>query len=71
MQDLVFFNLFSHFSDTVLGDTGDPWELFIIDDCDDNRLGATMDKVGVRVLEDKKHERIAKGYCGQGEEGKH
>ena len=30
-----------------------------------------MDKVGVRVLEDKKHERIAKGYCGQGEEGEH
>ena len=30
-----------------------------------------MDKVGVRVLEDKKHERIAKGCCGQGEEGEH
>ena len=25
-----------------------------------------MDKVGVRVLEDKKHERIAKGCCGRG-----
>ena len=30
-----------------------------------------MDKVGVRVLEDKKHERIAKGCCDQGEEGEH
>jgi len=36
---------FSRGSDTVLGEAGDPCELFAVDQCDDNPLGAIMDKV--------------------------
>ena len=38
---------FSRGSDTVLGEAGDPCELFAVDQCDDNPLGAIMDKVKV------------------------
>uniref|UniRef100_A0A1X7ST04 CXXC-type domain-containing protein n=1 Tax=Amphimedon queenslandica TaxID=400682 RepID=A0A1X7ST04_AMPQE len=38
---------FHRSTDTVLGKTGDPRELFLIDDCEDNSLGAIMDKVEV------------------------
>ncbi|XP_011402705.2 PREDICTED: DNA (cytosine-5)-methyltransferase 1-like isoform X1 [Amphimedon queenslandica] len=38
---------FHRSTDTVLGETGDPRELFLIDDCEDNPLGAIMDKVEV------------------------
>ena len=40
-------NWFSRPSDTVLGEVGDPCELFQVDQCDDNPLGAIMDKVNV------------------------
>ena len=33
--------------DTLLGETGDPCELFVSDDCDNNPLGAIMGKVNV------------------------
>ena len=45
---LLFF--LSRSSDTVLGETGDPRELFLIDDCEDNPLGAIMDKVEVSLI---------------------
>ena len=38
---------FSRGSDTVLGETGDPYELFVVDQCDDNPLGAIIGKVKV------------------------
>ncbi len=37
----------SRSSDTLLGETGDPCELFPSDDCDNNPLGAIMGKVEV------------------------
>ena len=48
---LYFFNfIFSNTSrsaDTVLGEAGDPCELFLVDECDDNPLGSVMGKVNV------------------------
>ena len=48
---LFFFNfIFSNTSrsaDTVLGEAGDPCELFLVDECDDNPLGSVMGKVNV------------------------
>ena len=44
---IPFPSLFSRSSDTILGETGDPSELFISDDCDNNPLGAIMGKVNV------------------------
>ena len=38
---------FSRGSETVLGEVGDPCELYAVDQCDDNPLGAIMDKVKV------------------------
>ena len=37
----------SRSSETALGETGDPRELFLLDECDDNPLGAIIDKVQV------------------------
>ena len=42
---------FSRGSETVLGESADPCELFLIDRCDDNPLGAVVDKVDVRLLQ--------------------
>ena len=42
---------FSRGSETVLGETADPCELFLIDNCDDNPLGAVVDKVDVRLIQ--------------------
>ena len=48
---VLFFNfIFSNTSrsaDTVLGEAGDPCELFLVDECDDNPLGSVMGKVNV------------------------
>ena len=38
---------FSRGSDTVLGETGDPCELFVVDQCDDIPPGAIIEKVKV------------------------
>ena len=35
--------------ETVLGETGDPCELFLVDSCDDNPLGSVMEKVDVSL----------------------
>ena len=35
-------------NDTALGETSDPCELFMVDQCDDCPLGAIIDKVTVR-----------------------
>ena len=37
-------------SDTVLGEAGDPCELFMVDECDENPLGAIMEKVNVSFV---------------------
>ena len=42
---------FSRGSETVLGETGDPCELFLVDLCDDSPLGAIMDKIKVHNRE--------------------
>lgn len=38
---------YSRSSDTLLGESGDPTELFVSETCDDNPLGAIMGKVHV------------------------
>lgn len=38
---------FSRGSDTVLGEAGDPCELFMVDECDDNPLGSITEKVNL------------------------
>ncbi len=38
---------YSRGCETVLGETGDPCELFMVDQCDDNPLGAVLGKVNV------------------------
>eukprot|EP00731_Ephydatia_muelleri_P024749 Em0016g1020a len=38
---------FSRGSDTVLGETGDPCELFMVDECDENPLGSIKEKVNL------------------------
>ena len=40
---------YSRASDTMLGEMGDPCELFVVDECDDNPLGAIMDKIDVSL----------------------
>ena len=35
--------------DTLLGETGDPCELFLVDECDDNPLGAILNKINVSI----------------------
>eukprot|EP00731_Ephydatia_muelleri_P026418 Em0018g518a len=42
-------------TDTVLGETGDPCELFMVDECDENPLGAIMEKVNVTPPFARKH----------------
>ena len=37
-------------SDTVLGETGDPCELFMVDECDENPLGSIKEKVNVSIV---------------------
>ncbi len=37
-------------ADTVLGETSDPAELFLLDDCDDEPLASVTDKISVRLL---------------------
>ena len=39
----------------MLGETGDPLELFIVDECDNNPLGAVMDVVKVSLLNNHFH----------------
>lgn len=38
---------YSRGSETVLGEVSDPCELFMVDQCDDNPLGAVLGKVNV------------------------
>ena len=38
------FSQCSRSNDTVLGNTGDPMELFLVDQCEDNPLGSIMAK---------------------------
>ena len=40
---------FTRSAETVLGEAGDPSELFLADLCDDNPLGAIMDRINVRA----------------------
>ena len=37
-------------ADTVLGETSDPAELFLLDECDDEPLASVTDKINVRYL---------------------
>ena len=41
------FCIYSRGLDTLLGETGDPCELFLVDECDDNPLGAILNKINV------------------------
>lgn len=47
---MFVFVCFSRSQDTVLGETGDPHELFEVDQCDNNPLGAIIDKVEVCLI---------------------
>ena len=40
----------SRSNDTVLGNTGDPMELFLVDQCEDNPLGSIMAKCFVSAF---------------------
>lgn len=42
--------LCSRSTDTVLGETGDPRELFTTEECDDNPLGAILDQATVASM---------------------
>ena len=38
---------YSRSNDTMLGEMGDPYELFVVNECDDNPVGAIVDKIHV------------------------
>ena len=45
--NMFYKHSFSRGLDTLLGETADPCELFLVDECDDNPLGAILNKIDV------------------------
>jgi len=43
----IYHLCYSRGLDTLLGETADPCELFLVDECDDNPLGAILNKINV------------------------
>lgn len=46
----VHVHMFCRGNDTILGETSDPQELFIVDDCDDYPLGSVFRTAEVSIL---------------------